>query len=231
MDFLSIVLDRGINFLKYPVAIVMALLTFELFTVLVEIVEHIYIENHFYQYLLIGMGSYIVLWFVVFKRVVGRWFLTIEHELTHTLFALLTFHKMLIFTASNRGGYMQYHAKGGGNWLITIAPYFFPTFSMIVILFISLAQAQYYDILVAILGYSLIYHIHSTYVETSLKQTDIQEVGLPFTILFLPSANMFALIVVLSAIPYDEIDFFFIMEQLYHYEISLWLDYFHLLPL
>ena len=103
MDFLSIILDRGINFLKYPVAIVMALLTFELFIILIEIVEHIYVENHFYQYFLMGMGSYIVLWFFIFKRVVARLFLTIEHELTHTLFAFFTFHK-IGDTSYNRKG-------------------------------------------------------------------------------------------------------------------------------
>jgi len=84
---------------------------------------------------------------------------------------------------------------------------------MIVILFISLAQSQYHDILVGILGYSFVYHLHSTYVETSLKQQDIQDVGLPFSSLFLPNANLFALISILSAVPYDEVEFLLVLSS------------------
>ncbi len=194
------------------------MLTYELSIILYEITETIYTHQTFYKHLFIGMGSYIFLWIFIFSNIRGNWFLTIEHELTHTIFALLTFHKIVDFKASDSwGGYMQFSGAGRGNWLITIAPYFFPTFSMIVILFIYLSQPKYHYILVGILGYSIIYHIHSTWNETSLKQPDIQEVGLPFALLFLPSANLLALIGILSAIPYDGINFSDILNRIYQY--------------
>jgi len=160
---------------------VFALLTLELFKVLYGIIEIIYHHQIFYKYLFVGMGVYFVLWIIIFSNNRGNWFLTIEHELTHTLFALLTFHKIVDFKATDSfGGHMQFSGIGGGNWLITIAPYFFPTFSMIIVGFIYLAQSQYYPTLIALLGYSIIYHIHSTYIEISIQQPDIQEVGLVF---------------------------------------------------
>ncbi len=225
MNLLIILLNRGINLLKYPIAIVFALLTFELFHVLYEILEIIYHHQRFYQSLFHGVGAYFVLWIVVFKNSNGKWFLTIEHELTHTLFALLTFHKIVDFKATDSfGGHMQFSGVGGGNWLITIAPYFFPTFSMIIIGFIYLAQSQYYPILITLLGYSIVYHIHSTYMETSSQQPDIEEVGLTFSLLFLPAANLFALIGILSAIPNDRVDFMKISEHLYSYAVLHFLN-------
>lgn len=218
MNLLIILLNKGINVLKYPIALVLAFLTLELFKILYEIIEIIYHQQIFYKYLLIGMGTYFVLWIIIFSNKKGNWFLTIEHELTHTLFALLTLHKIVDFKATDSlGGHMQFSGVGGGNWLITIAPYFFPTFSMIIIGFIYLAQSQYYPMLITLLGYSIVYHIHSTYIETSIHQPDIQEVGLTFSFLFLPAANLFSLIGILAAIPNDKIDFMRISEHLYHY--------------
>ena len=52
----------------------------------------------------------------------------IAHELTHSFFALLTFHKVkhIRVADDNSGGSMGF--EGEGNWLIIIAPYFFPLF-------------------------------------------------------------------------------------------------------
>ncbi len=41
-----------------------------------------------------GMGAYIVIWQVLFKNIGNGWFATLEHELTHIIFAIVTFHKI-----------------------------------------------------------------------------------------------------------------------------------------
>lgn len=48
----------------------------------------------------------------------------IAHELTHSFFAVLTFHKVkhIRIEEDNSGGSMGF--EGEGNWLIIIAPYF-----------------------------------------------------------------------------------------------------------
>ena len=52
----------------------------------------------------------------------------IAHELTHSFFAVITFHsvKHIRVADDNSGGSMGF--VGTGNWLIVIAPYFFPLF-------------------------------------------------------------------------------------------------------
>jgi len=217
MDFLIIIFNRSINFLKYPIALTFTFLTLEFVNVLFSIFIEIYQDFMIYQNFFMGMGAYII-GTILFKTQKGNWFLTIEHELTHTLFALLTFHKIIDFKASDKhGGYMQYSGVGGGNWLITIAPYFFPTFSMFIIVFIYFFEPKFYSFLVMLLGYSTLYHIHSTYYETTLSQPDIKEVGLIFSFLFLPGANLLVLIGIFSAIPEDNIDFFVITNHFYQY--------------
>ena len=59
------------------------------------------------------------------------------HEMTHAFFALLTLHKVksLRVNPENDGGAMSF--EGPANWLIIIAPYFFPLFGMCVMLGIS----------------------------------------------------------------------------------------------
>ena len=59
---------------------------------------------------------------------------TIAHELTHTLFAFLTLHlvKRVRLNPDGSGGSMAF--SGQGNWLITLAPYFFPLFAFLYML-------------------------------------------------------------------------------------------------
>jgi len=206
-----------INILKYPIAILMSILTYKLAIILMDLVIYILKYHHFYRYLIYGFDIYIVLWLFIFSRKEGDWFLTLEHELTHTIFAILTFHGILkLEVTKHQGGLVQFD-KSTGNWLVYIAPYFFPTFSMIIIILIYISNSQYYPILTTILGYSIMYHIHSTIKETKPYQPDLQAVGFPFAIMFLPGANLLALIWVLSAIPDDKIYFSHILSYLYDY--------------
>ncbi len=146
--------------------------------------------------------------------------MVLEHELTHTIFAVLTFHKVVGLCATEKNGGIMGFVGGKGNWLIDLAPYFFPTLGVIVSIMLHFANDSYDDILIAILGFFIMYHIHSTIKEFSFKQPDIQEAGVIFSILFLPGANLLALIYLLSAIPNDGITFtdilFYLIKNCYH---------------
>ena len=151
-----VLLNRLINLLKYPIAFLATLLTLELFVILYEIIILIYQNVVLYQEFFIGIVFYLLLWGLVFKEKKGRWLFTLEHELTHMIFALLTFHRINSFKVTDKeGGYIQYYGVGGGNWLITVAPYFFPTMSIAIIALIQVSQPQYYTVLIMLLGYSL----------------------------------------------------------------------------
>ena len=68
--------------------------------------------------LLLGVAVYFAGWLFLFRRRMGL-FATLEHELTHTLFALCTFHQVVgLKTTATQGGQ---HAKlgaavGAGAW-------------------------------------------------------------------------------------------------------------------
>lgn len=215
MGFLIVTLNGIINVLKYPIALLFLILTYELVHVLYGYLEYMYLNHELYKDLFIGMIVYLIAWVLIFRNRTGNLLLVIEHELTHTLFALLTFHRILDFRANKSfGGSIQYEGKGNGNWLITIAPYFFPTFSMIVAIFLYFSLPEHYSVLLMLLGYTLGYHVHSTYLETSFIQPDLQDVGLWFAWSFLPSANLLAIIAIISAIPNDKIDFLHTLKYL-----------------
>ena len=55
-----------------------------------------------------------------------QWFSTLEHELTHAIFAILSLNRVTGLNATGREGGVT-HYQGYGNWVITLAPYFVPT--------------------------------------------------------------------------------------------------------
>ena len=137
-----------------------------------------------------GVLLYVIVWFVIIKRTRASFLLVFEHELTHCIFAWLTFHRVTDFKVTwSRGGHITYQ-PGPGNWLITISPYFFPTAPLILLLcfwFFSDAGSMMLNFL---LGISFAYTVTSTHTETGGYQTDLQKVGFPFAVMFLPTANI-----------------------------------------
>lgn len=183
--------DRLINPLKWPAALLSAavtpLLAWGLLRLLIRVIRSPWNLVPF----AIGGALFVVVWrrWLRFSRI-GRFLITFEHESTHALFALATGHRILSFHASmGTGGQVRF--QGGGNWLIVVAPYFFPTAALMLF---ALAYLMPFQGLLPwsrlLLGTALAYHIVSTYRETHKDQTDIQQLGMTFCWLFLPAANL-----------------------------------------
>ncbi len=139
------------------------------------------------RWILVGGATYLVLWQLAFKRrLTGSWFSTLEHEITHAVFAWLTLHRVHgIRTSWNDGGWMRY--SGPGNWLITISPYFFPTLLLVPVV---LDLFIFDQVVLFMVGAISAYHLTSTIRETHLAQTDLKRTGYRFAVLFLPTANV-----------------------------------------
>jgi hypothetical protein len=75
-----------------------------------------------------------------------------------------------------------------------------------------------------VVGYTLVHHIYNVTVTLHPKQSDITEVGLPFSILFLPSANLMMIIVMLTQIPNDSIYLQPVIDYLY-YSLTFYGDF------
>ena len=87
-----------------------------------------------YKFLLLGIGLYILLSRVRYRVVRDnlQWLRVFSHEITHVVFSILTFNRIEGFQATkNAGGEVRYHGKG--NLLISLTPYSFPLFTIILI--------------------------------------------------------------------------------------------------
>ena len=182
-------IDQGLEMIKWPLAVAsVVVLPFSLIELRdSEIVGDIFSDN---QTILVGFAIYFVLWLVYFsKPSAGSFFSTFEHELTHAVFAWITFKRVTGLTATWNSGGVCY-IEGGGNWLIYIAPYFFPTLILVPIALSFIVDRQYFNSVEIMLGAVMAYHMTSTYVEIHSNQTDLQQTSFLFAFLFLPTANV-----------------------------------------
>ncbi len=156
----------------------------------------------------LGLGCYALIWCLLIRKKRGRgvWG-TFEHELTHAIFCVLLFKKVHAFHAgshADKDGYLGYvsheGAKGIRETLITLAPYFFPTYTVFLLL-IRLLVAEsylwYFDIAV---GASFSYHLISTWQEFGFYQQDIKSQTPFFSVSFILLANIIIIPVVLLVI-------------------------------
>ena len=191
------ILDSLINLLKWPTAMLslgcLLPASLELFGVLSLALQNL----EAFGAILLGIISYIIASKIFVGKKRQGWFSTLEHELTHALFALITFHPVTgIKTTDTQGGVI--HFTGGKNWLIIIAPYFFPTFSFLCILLFWLLEIENNFTANAMLGFTMAYHLISTKHELHKEQTDLQETGFLFSWIFLPGANIISYGMLLS---------------------------------
>lgn len=204
-------IDKTLQALKWPAASISLLLVPLLGWALVRLVLRVAIDPIPLIPFALGIAGLILLWRrFIGRRRMGRFIITLEHELTHALFAVICFHRIVGFRASvGRGGEVRFTGKG--NWLITVAPYFFPTVALLLFLLAYLMPFAGFPWQRFLLGVALGYHVVSTYRETHRDQTDIKRLGLIFCWMFLPAANL-AVVGLLIAFAHDPSD-----------GISLWL--------
>ena len=190
-------LDRLLEWLKWPAALIALLLLLPALLATWDLLRSILETPAPLLPFLAGFFAYLLLWWAWLRRpIFGSFFSTMEHELTHALFAWLTFHRVTGLRASwRRGGHMTF--VGRGNWLITIAPYFFPTVCLLVLILSLLLPAALRGVSDLLMGSALAYHVTSTMRETHAGQTDLARAGWLFSAMFLPAANVisFGLIV------------------------------------
>ena len=116
---------------------------------------------------------------------------TLEHELTHLLIGLLFLKIPVGFRVSaHEGGEVRQIGLGttGQTW-VTLAPYFFPTISLFVVMVAYFANLDT-KILLGILGWTTAFHLITNWTETSFRQPDLQKAGILKTILILPVMNL-----------------------------------------
>jgi hypothetical protein len=116
-----------------------------------------------------------------------------EHEATHLVFALITCHPIVgLSRAERQGTYVRF--LGSGNWLIQIAPYFFPTAAVFLWCIALLIPFGYFLPWTSVaLGLATGFHVVSTIREIRRDQAELRTLSWKFCWMFLPAANLLML--------------------------------------
>ena len=150
------------------------------FTVhLASVVTSITYKQEAPYYFVLGCLTYLTA-HILFKKPILTY--VFGHELTHALFAVLFGGSVKSFHASDRGGRVTITKS---NFIITLAPYFFPLYTIIALTFYWLARAA--DVrgaegwLVFFSGATYSFHLALTFSFLRTDQDDIREEGALFS--------------------------------------------------
>ena len=157
------------------------------------IISKISINNSRWFAFLVGALIFIPCLFLAKRLFSSAWnyLETLEHELTHLLIGLLFLKIPVGFRVSaHEGGEVRQIGLGttGQTW-VTLAPYFFPTISLAVLIVAYFADLNTLTLL-GILGWTTAFHLVSNWGETSFRQPDLQKAGILKTLLILPVMNL-----------------------------------------
>ena len=148
------------------------------------------------------MGGF-VLWLVVYftlPRPVRTYVL--GHELTHALWGLLMGARVSKLRVSRDSGSVTLSKN---NFLITLSPYFFPFYTVLLItiywlLKLFLAMDGYYLYWLGMVGFTWGLHITFTASTLCQRQTDIQECGYLFSYALIAFFNIAGVVVWVAAV-------------------------------
>lgn len=136
---------------------------------------------------LVGFVSGALFW-IVMRQKLG-FFGVFEHEFTHLVMGLLMFRKPEAFFATAKRGHVR---VGGKNFLVDLAPYYFPTFSVILLLVFPLLKESAYLVYFPVLGFITGYHLVSKIFDFKFYQGDIRVSGRVFSVVFCLFAGILA---------------------------------------
>ena len=172
---LSYLIDRLLGLIMWPLAVAVVYYYPEIFSLFIATVRS-FVENASPIYI---AGAVLFLFFrfnfLPFLKFPSAWNkkgefsfaerLNIwEHERAHWFFAILTFKfgsRIEVYDKPNEMGAagMFYSSTNSYNWLITIGPYFFPTFTFLLLPLFLVPYEPIYPFLEFLLGWSISFHI------------------------------------------------------------------------
>ena len=175
--------------IRYLFGFIFFLGAFSAFLGLVYLLPVVSEDWRVYRWFFLGIIAYLALMGIThtFFAQNLKFFRTFTHELTHTIFTILSLKRVRAFQAtSHQGG--EIHVVGGGNMLILLSPYCIPIFTIFLLLLMPLLQNRFAPYLEFGIGLTYLFHLHNNWLQTSNRQTDITKYPLftsySFIILF-----------------------------------------------
>ena len=148
-----------------------------------------------YKWTGVGFVAFFVLSFFLNRNL--RWMATFSHELTHTIVSILLFRKIHSFNAGTGTG--EIYTSGNSHTMIFVdlAPYCLPIFTYFLLairMMLMPDMLMYFDILI---GISIGFHTFCFWTQTGSYQTDINNHPLFYSYLYIWTARLFNLTVIL----------------------------------
>lgn len=141
---------------------------------------------------LAGFAAYALI-FSLFQQPIRTY--VFGHELTHALWVWLFRGKVKGFAVSGEGGKVE---TTKSNFLIALAPYFFPVYSILILLAYLVARSfwpiqPYFKWLVFLLGFSWAFHVAMNLYALFKDQEEVRETGLTFSLALIYFLNLLIL--------------------------------------
>jgi hypothetical protein len=154
--------------------------------------------------LLAGASCWIVVYLLLPKPM---WIYVLGHELTHAVWAWLSGAQVKRIKVTSRGGHVMITKT---NFLIALAPYFFPLYAVIVVAVFAIGHLiwnwnHYLALFDLFLGAAYAFHITLTAHILKTRQTDITDQGYLFSavVIFLGNISVLLLGIPLLAAKVD----------------------------
>jgi len=151
-------------------------------------------------FFLAGALSYILIFVFLFKM---NYLYVLGHEAVHAVFAMLFGGKVKSFNVSGRGGSV---GTTKSNFIISLAPYFFPVYTAAIVLgfvavkFFLKDAAQYNSLILYLIGFSVSFHFVMTAHSLKTEQPDLVQNGYIFSLTLIYIINILVLTLLLSFI-------------------------------
>ena len=145
-------------------------------------------------FFLAGIISYLLLHILLYRPVFMH---VMAHEFTHAVWTLIFGGKVSEFHVTGNGGNVKVSRT---NFLITLAPYFFPLYTAVVLLQCLIIKKEFYDYAVFLVGFTLSFHIILTVHSIMQKQSDFNESGALFSYSFVVFANILVIAGIFAAV-------------------------------
>lgn len=199
-------------------------------------------------WMMVGLFGYFILYVVLIGNSL-RFFEVFEHELNHTITAMLSLGTVLRFrvfpakdeNALKRSESGQYAfegdttALGSGCFLVVLAPYFLPLFTIPLLVIRPLTPEFLVPAANVVIGATLGFHFAGLANEFRTYQTDIKLETLPFSVVVTLLFNVIILVLVISVVvdnlrlTFDYLREAFVRSFDYYSFIAAWIAQFGIL--
>lgn len=144
--------------------------------------------------MLAGAACWIVVFLLLPKPM---WLYVVGHELTHAVWVWIFGGKVKKFKATSRGGHVIVTKT---NFLIALAPYFFPLYVVMVVVIFGLGHLVwnwrgYFPFFHLLVGAAYAFHLTLTIHILQTRQTDITSQGYLFSFVIIFLGNILVLLI------------------------------------